>query len=177
MVLSRFRANREDHPAPESVVKTALLVVHRQTRVQQLPFFKPLLGHGPKQGIPAVRGITQAEAGDGPLGQAPAAEIIQPLLPRWGVELGVEVPGSLLVQGQEASSLSAAGLVHALFGELHPRPFGQQTGRVQKRQVFQLHDKGEHAAALAAAKTVVYLLVSGNRERGGLFRMEGAKSP
>ena len=88
------------HPIAEAVIDAPLLVAHRQTRVQKVPLFIPLLGHGPNEAVPAVRGKPQAEAGHNPFGQPPALEIVQARLPHRAVELAVKESRGFLVQVQ-----------------------------------------------------------------------------
>ena len=89
----------------------------------------------------------------------------------------MEVPGGLLVQGQEPPPAAAGGFVHIPFGEFQIGPLGQQTQGVQVGQVFHLHHEGDNPTALAAAKAVVELPVRDHMEGGGLFSVEGTQAP
>ena len=90
----------EHDPVAEPVVDAAILVVYRQPRVQQVPLVVPLLGQRLDEGVPPVGGESQAEAGEGPLGQPPLPQVGQPLGPLRLIEPFMEGAGGLLVDGQ-----------------------------------------------------------------------------
>ena len=85
--------------------------------------------------------------------------------------------GGLFIECQKALFSLTVSVVALLFGKFHPRHFGQMADGLRIGQIFQLHDKGNDAAPLAAAKAVVHLPVGHHMEGGGFFSMKGAQPP
>ena len=84
--------------------------------------------------------------------------------------------GGVFIQCQYACAQAAAFAMAVFFGHLHSGAFGQETDGVRKREVFLFHDEVDHAAAFAAAKAVVNLLIRGNGKGTGLFAVERAQA-
>ena len=169
--------DREHDPVPEPVIDPAVLIVHRQTGVQQVPLVIALLSQLLDQGVPAVGSKAQAEAGEGPAGQAAPLQIGQPLHPLRGVQPAVKGAGGLLVDGQQLlTALLGSGGIAAV-RHLQPSPLGQKGHRVPKGEVVQFHHKVDGPAPLAAAEAFIDLFVGRHREGGGLFAVKGAQAP
>ena len=169
--------DREHDPIPEAVIDPAVLIAHRQTGVQQVPLVIALLSQRLDQGIPPVGGKAQAEAGEGPAGQAAPLQIGQSLRSLRGIQPLVKGAGGLFVDGQQLlpALLGPGGI--ATVRHLQPGPFGQNSHRVPKGEVVQFHHKVDGPAPLAAAEAFIDLLVGRHREGGGLFTVKGAKAP
>ena len=58
----------------------------------------------------------------------------------------------------------------------HIDALGEESHRIREGEVLLLHDEIDDAAALFAAEAVADLLVGRDRERAGLFVVEGAEA-
>ena len=169
--------DRQHQPVAELVVESAVLVGHDQPRSQQLLLGIAFCGHGPQQGVPAVRRRPHAEPyGDLPL-NGPLVKIGPHCRAVAALQHIVVPAGRVAVQGQQplAQPVGIGGL--PVLGNLHVDPLGQKPHRVGIGQVLDLHNEVDDAAALFAAEAVIELLVLQNVERGRLFIVERAAAP
>ena len=169
--------DRQHQPVAELIVKPAGLVGHDQSRGQQLLLGIAFCGHGPQQGVPAVRRRPHAEPhGDLPL-DGPFVEV-SPYCRAVAALQHIVVPaGRIAVQGQQSLAQPVGVGGRPVLRHLHVDPLGQKPHRVGIRQVFDLHNEVDDAAALFAAEAVIELLVLQNVEGRGLFVVEGTAAP
>ncbi|MPN19632.1 hypothetical protein SDC9_167004 [bioreactor metagenome] len=89
----------------------------------------------------------------------------------------MEIACRLAVQLQQPLPPAAEVLALPGIRHLHPGPPGQKAHRVGEREVFDLHNEGDHAPALVTAEAVIGLPVGGDGEGGRFFAVEGAQAP
>ena len=166
----------EDDPVAEGVVAAAVLPPDRQGGGDRLLVGKALAPQVAQEEIPALRGVPQAEPGDGLLGQAPADEVGPALPPGVGHEGGVEEPRRLPVQLQQPGAELPPGVLQGALRHRHPGLAGQLPHRVQVIQVLDLPQEGDGVPPCPAAEAVEGLGIGVDGEGRGLFRMEGAEA-
>ena len=84
-------------------------------------------------------------------------------------------PCRVAVEFEETRAAASHLLGSAVVRELHSGTLCEEGDSVRKREVFDLHDEVDDAAALAAAEAVVDLLVRRHGEGGRLFAVERAQ--
>ena len=166
--------DREHEPVAERVVYTARFPVAHEPAVKQF-----LLGvaerlHRAHETVPRVGRKAQAEARHGLRRELPAGEIVPRRLAGRGLELRVEKARRVPVEREQALAFFRAGVVR-LLGQLHARAVGQKGHRLREREILDLHDEADDAAALAAAEAVVDLLVRRDGKRRRLFAVKRAE--
>ena len=88
----------------------------------------------------------------------------------------MEEAGGFLVQRPQTLLLTVAALVLLVLRNGHACPLGQGAHRIRIAQSLHFHLEVDHTAALVAAEAIIHSLIGSNREGGGLFPVEGAKS-
>ena len=166
--------DREHQPGAEGVIKSAGFAPAHQSRIEQLVIGIALGAHGAAQSVPAVGGEAQSEFHCGLGRYLPLVHVGGGHVAAGSLELVVKISGGVPVQREHPLPLPCLGAV-LLLGHGHVGALGQKRHGVREGQVFYLHYKVNHSAALAAAEAVIYLLVRGHGEGRGLFRMERAQ--
>ena len=171
--------HRQHEPVVELVVDAAVFPRRGQPGLQQLRLVEALLRHGPGEGVPAVRGGPQAEAGGEFWADAPLLpDVPGHRLPLRAGELLPVKAGGLPVQLQDAPAPRLPVLVPpGLVGDGHPLLTGQLLHRLGKGDPLHLHEEAKGPAPLAAAEAVEDLLVLVDGKGGGLLVVEGAQPP
>ena len=165
----------EHEPVAEPIVNSSVFLRHQACILQFL--VRIAFGaHGLAQAVPGIGGKADAEFGEGSLGHAALLGVGKALCALGGIELPVEIAGSLLHQRPKALLLTVAALVLLVLGHFHARTLGQGTDRIGIAETFHFHHKVDGTAALMAAEAIVDALIGGHRERRGLFSVEGAKA-
>ena len=83
--------------------------------------------------------------------------------------------GGLPIGLQDPQPKPGSGVVHVVFGHLHPRPIGQELHRIDIIQVLDPLDEGDDVAARAAAEAIEGGGFRVDGEGGGFFSVKGAK--
>ena len=123
------------------------------------------------EGAPGVRGEAQPEnAHHGP-GDPPAVHVVLGRLAGGRYQLLIKEPGRVAVELEQTPPVRGV-LPLDLLGHGHVGPPREEGHRVLKPQVFDLHDEIDDAAALAAAETMIDLLVRRHGKGGGLLTVE-----
>ena len=120
----------EHEPGAELIVHAAVFPGYCQAGVNQLHFAETPGCEGFCQGVPAVRGGTQAEPHGIAAADPPLGDIVLDPLPAGAVEILVIKPGGLLIGLQNPGPLLPPCLVGAGVRHLQTRPLGQQPHRV-----------------------------------------------
>ena len=127
------------------------------------------------EGIPAVRGIAQAEADDHLLVHAPVRQVFQsPAVLPFHQTL-VEEPCRFPVHLQDAHPALAGAVLGGVLGHGQSGFFRQELHRLDILEVLGPHDKADGIAAGSAAEAVEGLALGVDHKGRGLFRMEGTE--
>ena len=169
--------DRQHQAVAELVVQAAVPAVDHQTGGQQLLLGVAPAGHGGEQAVPPVGGCAHAEA-DGDA--FPDLPLVQIGLHRRALRRAQQVvvpAGGIAVQLQHTAAQPVRAVLRAVvLRHRQVGPLGQKPHGLGERQVLDLHDEVDDAAALLAAEAVVDLLVRRHGEGGGLFVVEGAQA-
>ena len=166
--------DREHEPVAERVVHAARFPVAHEPAVKELLLRVAERLHRAHEAVPRVGRKAETEARHGLRRELPAGEIVARDLPGGGLELRVEKARSVPVEREQPLALFRAGVVR-LLRQLHTGAVGQKRHRLGEREILDLHDEADDAAALAAAEAVVDLLVRRDGERRRLFAVKRAE--
>ena len=134
-----------------------------ETRLKQLLIAVPLFAHGVCERVPRIGRKAETEARDHRRGNGAAAYVVLRRGALRRFERFMKKPRRVPVELQKTRP---AGRFLALrfLRQGHIRAPRQKRHGVREREIFDLHDKVDDAAALAAAETVVDLLVGRDGE-------------
>ena len=166
--------DREHEPVAERVVHAAGFPVAHEPAVKELLLRVAERLHRAHEAVPRVGRKAETEARHGLRRELPAGEIVPRDLPGGGLELRVEKARSVPVEREQPLALFRAGVVR-LLGQLHAGAVGQKRHRLREREILDLHDEADDAAALAAAEAVVDLLIGRDGKRRRLFAVKRAE--
>ena len=170
-------ADREDDPLAEPVVSAATARSHRheadlgELLRPDVPLLFELAGHR----VPAARRPADLEAGDGLVGEAADAEVVE----RWLAELRARQDD--VVEGNGAlENLAQAGPAGVVTGrplvDLDAGLRGQGLERLGKADAVTLHDEAEDVTTQTAAEALPALPRRSHDEARSLLAMERAQA-
>ena len=163
----------------ETVIGLARLVLRadQQAGLDQGAFVHALAGQRALDRRMGIRGIAQAEAGDGGVVQAAAVQIIQRRLAFRHAQAAFVMARRCL--DHIVQSLALFGLFALFRGvdrHLHAGLRRQPFDGVGDAQAFDLHDEVDDVAVLTAGKAVIEALFRHHGEGWSPFRLKGAQA-
>ena len=126
--------------------------------------------------VPRIRRIADAEFPDGCRRQRAFAHIGDRFTGGTGCQLIEKEPRGQPVGFQQPFADIRQAVIFAL-RKLHIVHIGEECDRLRKVEAFDVHDKLDDPAALAAAKAVIQPFFRVDRERRGLFTVKRAEPP
>ena len=168
--------HREHEPVAEFIIQAAVLVLHHQTGVQQLRLGIPLFGHGGEQRVPCVQRSAHAESDGGGFADLPLVQIVLHGASLRLLEQLVVKTGGVPVQIQQTLPPVGGFPVAFLLRNLHPRPLGQKPHSVREREIFNVHDEVDDAAAFFTAEAIEDLFVRRDGKGAVFFVVEGTQA-
>ena len=132
-----------------------------------------MLAQRPNDEVPAVRGIADAEAGNGRGVQTAPGQVGGTRAPRR------RQCGAILRMGQVvggAQTLPHAGPALRRLWNLDPTVTGKGSRRLGEGQILDLHQKGDRVATFVTAETVEVSAIGVDVERGSLLVVKGAET-
>ena len=153
-----------------------------RAQAQQVRFIQLAVGktggvQSRSQGVPTVGRKTEPEFGDNRIGKPAVMKVGKPCLPRRGIQHFVKEPGGKPVRFKHSPALfMKPRVVVVVLRHGKPDFFGKEPHRFDIVKVFNVFNKGNHIAAVAAAETIIRLRFGVNGKGRRFFVVERAKT-